>query len=136
MHGNFQWWPRVAKDSNLLIATEVGLAATLVLMFNAVHVAWEDRSKVRAADMAALVYARHRTNWLATWRGWVRRERHEVGVSGRAITAPGKPAWALRAGFANRFEAENAGCFEHNANAFASGKRVEPASLFAPAVSA
>ena len=64
----FQWWPRVARDTNLLIATEVALAATLVLMFNAVHIAWEDRSKVRAADMAALVYARHRTTWLARWR--------------------------------------------------------------------
>jgi len=64
----FKWWPRVAQDANLLIATEVGLAATLVLMFNAVHIAWEDRSKVRAADMAALVYARHRTSWIARWR--------------------------------------------------------------------
>ena len=64
----FQWWPRVAQDSTLLLATEVGLAVTLVLMFNAVHVAWEDRSKVRAADMAALVYARHGVNWLARWR--------------------------------------------------------------------
>jgi hypothetical protein len=64
----FQWWPRVAQDPNLLMATEVALAATLVLMFNAVHIAWEDRSKVRAADMAALVYARHRSSWLARWR--------------------------------------------------------------------
>lgn len=64
----FQWWPRVAQDTNVLIATEVGMAATLVLMFNAMHIAWEDRSKVRAADMAGLVYARHRTNWLAQWR--------------------------------------------------------------------
>lgn len=64
----FRWWPRVAQDSTLLIATEVGLAATLVLLFNAVHVAWENRSKVRAAEMAALVYARHGASWLARWR--------------------------------------------------------------------
>jgi hypothetical protein len=64
----FQWWPRVAQNANLLIATEVGLAATLVLLFNAVHIAWDDRSKVRAADMAALVYARNHSNWLARWR--------------------------------------------------------------------
>lgn len=64
----FQWWPRVAQDTNLLLATEIGLAGTLMLIFNAVHLAWEDRLKVRAADMAALVYARHRKNWLARWR--------------------------------------------------------------------
>lgn len=64
----FQWWPRVAEDSNLLIATEIGLAASLVLLFNTVHLAWQDRFKVRAADMASLVYASHRKNWLARWR--------------------------------------------------------------------
>lgn len=64
----FNWWPRVAQDANLLIATEIGLAVTLVLLFNAVHIAWEDRSKVLAADMAALVYARHGVRWLSRWR--------------------------------------------------------------------
>lgn len=64
----FVWWPRVTQDANLLVATEVGLAATLVLMFNAVHIAWEDRLKVHAADIAALVYARYRPNWIARWR--------------------------------------------------------------------
>ena len=64
----FQWWPRVAADPGLLMATEVGLAASLVLLFNALHLAWQDRLKVRAADMASLVYASHRKNWLARWR--------------------------------------------------------------------
>jgi len=63
----FEWWPQVAQDANLLVATEVGLAATLVLMFNAMHIAWEDRMKVRAADLAALVYASHRKSWIARW---------------------------------------------------------------------
>lgn len=64
----FQWWPKVAEDANLLIAIEVALAVSLVLLFNALHLAWQDRFKVRAADMAALVYASHRKNWLARWR--------------------------------------------------------------------
>lgn len=38
-----------------------------------------------------------------------------------------RPAWALRAGFPNRFEAENAGCFERNHHTFADGHRLETA---------
>ena len=64
----FQWWPKIAGDPNLLIATEVGLAASLVLLFNALQLGWQDRFKVRAADMASLVYASHRKNWFARWR--------------------------------------------------------------------
>ncbi|OGA51004.1 MAG: hypothetical protein A3F74_15270 [Betaproteobacteria bacterium RIFCSPLOWO2_12_FULL_62_58] len=64
----YEWWPRVAHDANLLIATEVGLAAALVLLFNISHLAWQDRQKVRAADLAALAYARQQNNWLARWR--------------------------------------------------------------------
>jgi hypothetical protein len=36
-----------------------------------------------------------------------------------------KPAWALKAGFTNRFDAENAGCNERNAGQFREGKRLE-----------
>jgi hypothetical protein len=64
----YQWWPRVVEDANLLIATEIGLAMALVLLFNASHLAWQDRQKVRAAYLAALVYARERRTWLARWR--------------------------------------------------------------------
>ena len=34
------------------------------------------------------------------------------------------PAWATAAGFPNRFEAENEGCFEHNSQEFRGGRRV------------
>lgn len=64
----FQWWPKVAGSANLLLATEVILAASMVLLFNALHLAWQDRLKVRAADMASLVHASHRRNWVARWR--------------------------------------------------------------------
>lgn len=64
----YQWWPKVADDGNLLMATEIGLAAALVLLFNILHLAWQDRKKVRVAEMAALVYARRQNSWLTRWR--------------------------------------------------------------------
>lgn len=66
----YQWWPRVASDANLLLASEVLLAASLALLFNVWRIASENHHKVRSADTAALVYARHRRNWLTR-----RRER-------------------------------------------------------------
>lgn len=39
-----------------------------------------------------------------------------------------KPAWAIEAGFANRFEAGNEGCFPHNAVEFSKGTRAEVAT--------
>lgn len=44
----------------------------------------------------------------------------EVALSGAA-----QPTWATRAGFTDRFEAENAGCYEANASKFRNGKRIE-----------
>jgi hypothetical protein len=64
----YQWWPRVAADPNLLLASEVSLAASLVLLFNLWRIASENRLKGKVADTAALVYARHRTNWLTRLR--------------------------------------------------------------------
>lgn len=40
------------------------------------------------------------------------------------LLADPKPRWALDAGFTNRFEANNDGCFEHNAAQFRDGKKV------------
>ncbi len=39
-----------------------------------------------------------------------------------------KPQWAIAAGFPNRYEANNDGCFEHNAAQFSQGKRVKVAA--------
>lgn len=64
----YQWWPKVAENANLMIATEIGLAATLVVLFNLSHVAWQSRHKVRVANLAALVHARQHDSWLARWR--------------------------------------------------------------------
>lgn len=64
----FQWWPRVAKDANLLIINEIGLAVGLLLLFNVVRMAWKNRYQARVADAAALVYAREKHSWIARWR--------------------------------------------------------------------
>lgn len=39
-----------------------------------------------------------------------------------------KPEWAINAGFSNRWEAENEGCYERNAHLFSNGKRTEVAA--------
>jgi len=64
----YRWWPLVASDKNLLLASEVGFSASLVLIFNFWRTAWENRDKGRVADAAALVYARHRASWQTRWR--------------------------------------------------------------------
>ena len=64
----YQWWPIVAEDANLLMATEVMLAAVLVLLFNMAGIAWANRSKVRMTDLASLVHVRQSDSWLARWR--------------------------------------------------------------------
>ncbi len=65
----YQWWPRVEADPNLLLATEIGLASALVLLFNGARIAWGNRAWVRMANLAALVYARHAGRMgIARWR--------------------------------------------------------------------
>jgi hypothetical protein len=60
----YQWWPLVASDATLLLATEICLAASLAVLFNLWRIASENRVKGRVADTAALVFARDRVNWL------------------------------------------------------------------------
>jgi len=54
----YQWWPKVIGDTDLLLATEITLAAVLALLFNISRIAWDNRFKVRIAEAASLVYAR------------------------------------------------------------------------------
>ena len=69
-------------------------------------------------------------DWDAALQNYIRRDygniRKNAARSGRAgASKDSKAGWALKAGFANRFEAENDGCFEHNADDFRGGKLVE-----------
>lgn len=64
----YQWWPRVMADANLLLVTEICLAALLVLFFSAAKNSIEHRSSVGWARVASLVYARSHVSWLSRWR--------------------------------------------------------------------
>lgn len=54
----YEWWPRVNASSKLLLVTELSLAAALVILFNALHLAWEGLRVKRLHDVAALVHVR------------------------------------------------------------------------------
>lgn len=63
----YVWWPRVELDSNLLLATEIMLASTLMVLFNMCKRAWDNRHRLTSAKMASLLFARHpRKRWLST----------------------------------------------------------------------
>ena len=67
----YEWWPLVEKDANLLLATEIGMASVLVLLFNFAKIVWRNRQTVAMAKLSALAYARNeRHDWLSR-----RRER-------------------------------------------------------------
>jgi hypothetical protein len=64
----FQWWPRVQDDSEMLLLSEVALAALLVAMFHLVRLTWDGRRKARLGAIASLVHARDTTSgWLSRW---------------------------------------------------------------------
>ena len=75
-----------------------------------------------------------KSDWFATWRTWVRKQRAPFAGSARPMPAipsgpdATRPAWATAAGFATRFDAENAGCFERNASQFRGGRRTAAGS--------
>jgi len=90
--------------------------------------------KADTALQARLMAALHRHTQSEQWRKadgqfiphpttWLNEERWADGVSSESSDA--KPTWAIRAGFPNRFEAENAGCFERNAARYRNGQRME-----------
>jgi hypothetical protein len=64
-----QWWPKVESNASFLLASEIGLASILALLFNLAKIAWDGRQKVRIARLASLVYARNGgRGWLTRWR--------------------------------------------------------------------
>lgn len=56
---------------------------------------------------------------------YLRGERWNDGSPSDQAPDESRPQWAVKAGFANRYEAENAGCFERNAAVFRDGCRLE-----------
>jgi len=70
-----EWWPEVQNNANLLLATEVGLASVLALLFNLAKIAWDHRRRVLTARLASLVYARN------AGAGWWSSRRERALVS-------------------------------------------------------
>ena len=63
----YVWWPRVVLDANLLLATEIVLASTLMVLFYLCKRAWDNRHRLTSAKMASLLFTRHpRKGWLST----------------------------------------------------------------------
>lgn len=56
---------------------------------------------------------------------WLNEGRWDDGEGVAQGGSDSRPSWALQAGFENRWEAENAGCREHNAHLFRDGRRME-----------
>jgi len=88
-----------------------------------------------AKMLAAITIQARSTQWLrddgqfiphpSTWLNAGRWSDEEgVGQAGQG-DSESRPRWALQAGFENRWEAENAGCREHNAHQFRDGQRAE-----------
>lgn len=59
---------------------------------------------------------------------WLNEGRWQDEAEGQTVANVSRPGWATTAGFANRYEAENAGCREHNAHLFREGRRAEVAA--------
>lgn len=64
-------------------------------------------------------------DWQAAWRTWVSNAVSFGRGSKKAVKTSGD--WFATSGFLNVYEANNAGCFEHNARQFRDGKRMEAA---------
>lgn len=61
----FNWWPKVEGNSQLLLVTEIGFAAVLVLLFNITKIAWDGRRSMHMNKIASLVYAREKRGWIS-----------------------------------------------------------------------
>ena len=69
----YEWWPVVERDANLLLATEIGMASVMVLLFNFAKIVWGNRQRVAMAKLTALAYARNeRHDW------WSRRRERAL----------------------------------------------------------
>lgn len=63
----FTWWPKVQADTQVLLATEIGFAAILVLLLNLAKLAWRYRQAAQLSKVAALVYAHEGDGRLSRW---------------------------------------------------------------------
>jgi len=84
------WWPRVQNDANLLLATEIGFASVLALVFNVVKLVWDNRRRVETAKLASLVHARDAgAGWLSRWRERLLVRQLPAGRDASVLTLTG-----------------------------------------------
>lgn len=88
----YQWWPGVLADADLLLMTEICLAALLVLFFTAAKNFIEQRASLGWVRVASLVYARSHASWLSRWRERAlikqvpaTRDAYVLSVTGRDV---------------------------------------------------
>lgn len=89
-------------------------------------------AKVPGEEALAEILAEATLNPPINPRPWViatceARSKQKPKTNGHVqadLLADPKPEWAIQAGFANRFDAENAGCKQGNAANFRAGRRV------------
>lgn len=113
-----EWMPVVAWRS--FVQARAGMRKPMSL--NAQEIAIKQLAKFRSDghDVEAIL----ESSVMNGWQGLFAPNQARQAPQPSSNT---KPAWALTAGFSNRFDAENAGCTEHNASQFQAGKRLENA---------
>lgn len=84
----YTWWPKVEGDSQLLLITEIGFAAVLVLLFNLFLSAREERHSHRMNRIISLVHVREGYKWFSRWadRNMVNRISGARDVSVMSVT--------------------------------------------------
>lgn len=90
----YRWWPRIQADAGLLLATEIGLAALLTLLFNLLRQAVARHGRLHCAHLASLVYARIRSNWLSRWREQVLLRKMPAARDAFVLAVTGKDTFA------------------------------------------
>lgn len=65
----YSWWPMVQDDSQMLLLTEIGFAALLVLLFNLAKLTWHYRARAYMSTIASLVHVRDNGGWLSRLLG-------------------------------------------------------------------
>jgi len=107
----YEWWPRVVADSQLLLATELCVAAALVLAFNLARVAWEGLKVVRMNRVASLVHVQEAAGRPGRWplraavpKAQAARDALIVSVTGYEVFAAGDAPFrdAVEHGFETR----------------------------------
>jgi len=77
----------------------------------------------REAEKAGIGLEQFLTIWCVRGSQGLHADWIKPGEMDASAGAAPKPDWVAVAGFANRWEAQNEGCYERNAHEFSGGKR-------------